>query len=421
MLKAAVIGAGNRGTVYGKYALKRPHEIQVIAVAEPDEKRRKLYAKHHNIPAEMQFHSWQEMLARPKMCEVLLICTMDRFHYEPAMLALEQGYHILLEKPMSHDPLESIKIAEKAQQHKRILAICHSMRYGTFTQELKRLVDEKVIGDLMSIQWTENVGIEHYVFSFVRGKWRNSQESSSMILQKSCHDMDMLQWLVGAKCTDVSSFGSLSHFKKEHAPEGSTERCTDGCAIEHECPYSAIKLYYHEKQGAWYNAVSLDNSLDARLQALKEGPYGRCVYHCDNDVVDHQVVNLRFENEVTVSFTMSGFTGKEKRTFKIMGTKGEIRGSGGKNELEINLFNGKQMTIHPTQVEGGHGGSDFLIMRDFVAQVQRGDLEGRTSAAESARSHMIAFAAEHSRVTGKTVNLDQYIQEIKLEKALLKN
>jgi predicted dehydrogenase len=412
MIKAAVIGAGNRGRIYGSYAFRRPHEIQFIAVAEPNDERRKLFAKQHNIPEEMQFKTGEELLAQPQLCEVLLICTMDRGHFEPAMKALDKGYHILLEKPMSHDPAETVKIAEKAKQTGRTLQVCHSMRYGSFTQELKRLVDTKIIGDIMTIQWTENVGSEHYVSSFVRGKWRNSQESSSMILQKSCHDMDMLQWLVGAKCTEVSSFGALSYFKEDRAPEGSTERCTDGCAVEHSCPFSAVKLYYHERKGGWYNAVSLQNTLEARMKAIKEGPYGRCVFRCDNDVVDHQVVNLLFENDVTVSFTMSGFTGKEKRTFKIMGTEGEIRGSRSANELEINLFNGKQMKFYPEQVEGGHGGSDFLIMRDFVAQVRKGDLTGKTSAEESARSHMIAFAAEHSRVTGKTVNLDQYIQEM---------
>jgi predicted dehydrogenase len=414
MLKAAVIGAGNRGTVYGRYALKRPHEIQVIAVAEPDEKRRKLYAKQHNIPEEMQFKTGEELLAQPKLCDVLMICTMDRGHFEPTMTALDKGYHILLEKPMSHDPIETVMIAEKVKQTNRILTVCHSMRYHAFYQEIKRLIDENVIGDVMTIQWTENVDFEHYTSSFVRGRWRNSQEASSMILQKSCHDLDAIHWMVGAKCTEVSSFGSLTYFKEENAPEGSTERCTDGCAVEQECPFSAIKIYLNDKTGSRSKAVSMENTLEARLKGLEEGPYGRCVFRCDNDVVDHQVVNLLFENEVTVAFTMTGFTNKEKRTLKVMGTKGELRGSLRANEIEVNLFSGKQTTMHVEQEEGGHNGMDFLIMRDFVAQVRRGDLEGRTPAAESARSHMIAFAAEHSRVTGKTINLDRYIEEMKV-------
>jgi predicted dehydrogenase len=422
MIQAALIGAGKRGMLaYASYALKRPDEIQFIAVAEPNEERRNLFSKLHHIPTEMQFASWEELLAKPKLCEALLICTMDREHYAPTMAALDKGYHILLEKPMSHDPLEAIRIAEKAEETQRILTVCHGMRYNTFSSELKRLIDAKLIGDIMTIQWTENVGHEHYVSSFVRGNWRNSQESSSMILQKSCHDMDMLQWIIGAKCTKVSSFGKLTYFRPENAPEGSTERCTDGCAVEQDCPWSAIKNYYNTKSGGWYNAVSLDNSLDVRMKAIKEGPYGRCVFRCDNDVVDHQIVNLEFENEATVSFTMSGFTKNMARTYKVMGTLGEIRGTRDVNEIEINYFNGKQERYYPQQIAGGHQGSDVLIMRDFIAQVKSGNLHSKTSATESARSHMIAFAAEHSRVTGQTIDLDEYIELIKSGGAAVSN
>ncbi|MCC2683789.1 MAG: oxidoreductase family protein [Paenibacillaceae bacterium] len=416
MIHAALIGAGKRGMIaYASYALKQPHEIKFIAVAEPNEERRKMFSEQHNIPPEMQFTSWEQLLDKPQLCEAMLICTMDRDHYGPTMKALEKGYHILLEKPMSHDPLETLRIAEQAQRCQRILTVCHGFRYNTYSRELKRIVDSKLIGDVMTIQWTENVGHEHHVSSFVRGNWRNSNLSSSMILQKSCHDIDMLHWLVGAKCVQVSSFGKLTYFREENAPEGSTTRCTDGCAVEQECPYSAIKNYYHEKKGGWYNAVSLDNSLEARMKAIKEGPYGRCVFRCDNDVVDHQVTNLLFENDVTVSFTMTGFTKNMDRTYKIMGTLGEIRGCQEHNVIEVNLFNGKQEIYHPEQVGGGHRGSDFLVMREFVKQVERGDLVGRSSAQESADSHLITFAAEHSRVIGQTVNFDDYVQQLKQE------
>jgi predicted dehydrogenase len=339
---------------------------------------------------------------------------MDREHFAPTMKALEVGYHILLEKPISPDPQESLLIAEKAEQAKRILTVCHVMRYSNAMKDLKRIIDSKQIGDLMTIQWLENVGYEHYVSSFVRGNWRNSQESSFMLLQKSCHDIDMLYWLVGADCLEVSSYGQLSHFRLENAPEGSTERCVDGCAVEQVCPYSAIRNYYHTKSGGWYNAVSQDNSLEARMKAIKEGPFGRCVYRCDNDVVDHQVVNMLFANGVTVSFNMTGFTATNQRTFKIMGTLGEIVYNGDDKGIQVNLFSGRQERIYSERVAGGHGGSDFLIMQDFVRQVAKGDLIGKTSAGESARSHMITFAAEHSRVTGQSVKLAEYMEQVKM-------
>jgi predicted dehydrogenase len=414
MIEAALIGAGRRGMfAYASYALKRPNEIKFVAVAEPDDERRALFAKQHGIPEDMQFSSWDELFQRPQLCEALLICTQDQQHYEPTLKALEKGYHILLEKPMSTTPWEAIRMAEEAERLEGILTVCHVSRYDMYYQTLKQVLDSGAIGNIMTIQWTENVGYWHHAHSFVRGNWRNSKLSSPMILQKCCHDMDVLQWLLNSECTHVSSFGKLSYFKEENAPAGSTARCTDGCAVEHECPFSAIKLYHNEQTSGFPTVVSLEPTLEARMKGLKEGPYGRCVYRCDNDVVDHQVVNLNFANDVTVAFTMTAFTTENTRTFKIMGTAGEIRGHHEKNEIEIKRFNGKCEVVKPPRVEGGHSGADYLIMRDFVKQVHDGDIQGKSSAQESARSHMIAFAAEHARITGTTVDMKEYIHKVK--------
>lgn len=400
---------------YASYALKNPHEIKFIAVAEANPERRKKFAQYHGIRDDMQFSSWEGLLDKPKLCEALLICTQDRQHFEPTMKALQKGYQILLEKPMSPIPLETLQIAEEAERLSSTLMVCHGMRYSTYYSTLKELIEGQVIGKITSVQWNENVGFWHHAHSFVRGNWRNTNESSPMILQKSCHDMDMLQWLINEECQKVSSFGELTYFKKENAPEGSTDRCIDGCKVEHECPYSAIKMYLNEKDEWPSNVVSLEPTLSARMNALKDGPYGRCVYRCDNDVVDHQVVNFLFDNDITVAFTMSAFTNEVSRTFKIMGTTGEIRGDHFKNEIEIKHFSGKRETIIPERVEGGHDGADTLIMRDFVKLVEDGKDRGevKTSAMVSAKSHLIAFAAEESRLSGKTIVFEKYLKELK--------
>jgi len=414
MMKAAIIGAGSRGFyAYGSYALQYPHEIQFIAVAEPNKEKREKFAETHNIPENMRFEDWTELLEKEQLCEALLICSPDRDHFKPVMKAIEKGYSILLEKPMSPIPHETLKIAEAARKHNTLLTVCHVMRYAPFYQALKEVIDQKAIGEIVSIQWNENVGYFHQAHSFVRGNWRNSDESSPMILQKSCHDMDMLAWLIGKECKSVSSYGSLSYFKKENAPEGSTYRCLDGCKVEKECPYSAAKWYLHDRDVWPANVISADSSIESRLKAIQEGPYGRCVYHCDNDVVDHQVVNLLFDNDVTVAFTMSAFTKETFRNFKIMGTKGEINGNDAKNELEINYFSGKKEIIHPETVDGGHMGADTSIMADFIQSVKQKSNSSLTSAFVSAQSHMIAYAAEESRVTGAMVSLKEYVESLK--------
>ncbi|PGM59295.1 Gfo/Idh/MocA family oxidoreductase [Bacillus sp. AFS053548] len=415
MMKAALIGAGSRGFyAYGSYALQYPHEIQFVAVAEPNKEKREKFAEAHNIPENMRFEDWTELLEKEQICEALLICSPDRNHYKPVMKAIKKGYNILLEKPMSPEPIETLEIAEAAERHNTLLTVCHVMRYAPFYQALKEVVDRKVIGDIVSIQWNENVGYFHQAHSFVRGNWRNSSESSSMLLQKSCHDMDMLAWLIGTDCKSVSSYGSLTYFKKENAPEGSTYRCLDGCKVEKECPYSAAKWYLHDRDVWPANVISASSSLDSRLKAIQEGPYGRCVYHCDNDVVDHQVVNLLFENDVTVAFTMTAFTNETFRNFKIMGTKGEIIGNDAKNEIEVNYFSGKKELIKPSTVDGGHMGADTSIMADFIQRVTKKDKGSLTSAIVSAKSHMIAYAAEESRVSGTMISLGDYEKKIRM-------
>lgn len=413
MIEVALIGAGGRGNVYSSYALKRPNELRIAAVADPDEERRTRFAQKYDIPPERCYASWEEMLEEPKFCRAVFICTQDRDHYLPAMKAIEAGYDILLEKPMAADPYESLHIAEAAKEKGTILTVCHSMRYGPFNRKLKQLIDTHAIGKVMTVQWTENVGYWHHAHSFVRGNWRNTETSSPMILAKSCHDLDMLQWLVGQECEKVSSFGDLSYFKEENAPEGSTARCTDGCEVEGSCPYSAIKWYYNEKNSWPHNYITHEATLEARWKAITEGPYGRCVYRCDNDVVDHQVVNMQFADGATVAFTMTAFSEHETRSIKIMGTEGEIRALGMKNEIEIQRFGGERQVVYPERIEGGHGGADTVIVRDFVRQLQADDKEGYSSGMVSAMNHLIAFAAEESRLSGQTVEMKDYVAKVK--------
>ncbi|UVI33652.1 Gfo/Idh/MocA family protein [Paenibacillus spongiae] len=414
MIRAVLIGAGSRGTrAYAPYALKHPHELQFIAVAEPDKHRRLRFAKQHGIAGNGQYDSWEALLDSPRLADFALICTQDNDHYEPAMKALRQGYHVMLEKPMSPRPDETLKLAEEAERQGKALLVCHVLRYTPFFQTVKKLLSDNRIGSVVSIQWNENVGYWHQAHSYVRGNWRNTQQSSPMLLAKCCHDLDLIQWLTGDDCRWISSFGGLSYFNKEHAPEGSAERCTDGCAVEMECPYSAIKWYFNEKDEWPHNAVSPESKLEQRWKAIKEGPYGRCVFRCDNDVVDHQVVTMQFQKGVTAAFTMTAFTQESSRTFKIMGSEGEIRGHLEKNEIDLLLFSGQRERIVPPRLEGGHSGGDYGMVRDIIQLLRdREVLQESSHGRVSAQSHMLAFAAEHSRMTGQTVVFEDYVRTI---------
>lgn len=287
-ITAVVLGAGSRGEIYAGYALRHPEELKVVAAAEPRPDRLAKLADAHGIPPENRFASWEELLERPKMADVAFVCTLDDMHTAPALKALEKGYHILLEKPMSNTEEECRAIEAAARQADRVLAVCHVLRYTPFYRTIKALVDGGEIGEICAAAQIENVGYWHQAHSFVRGNWRSSRETSPMLLQKSCHDMDILLWLVGKDCCRVSSFGSLRHFTADNAPAGAPERCLDGCPHSETCPYYAPKIYLTGKTDWPVDVLTTDLTEAGIRKALEEGPYGRCVYRCDNDVVDRQ-------------------------------------------------------------------------------------------------------------------------------------
>jgi len=401
---AIVAGAGNRGNVYGDYALRFPEELKIVGFAEPVPFRSTRFAEKHNIDSKNQFITWEHIFDVPKFADAVIITTPDALHYGPAMAALEMGYDLLLEKPIAQTWQECRDIMKLTQDRGRIVAVCHVLRYAPLHKKIKEVIDSEALGRLVSIDLIEPVEHLHMSHSFVRGNWRNSKESNPMLLAKSCHDLDLLRWYTGTRCKRVSSFGHLTWFKEENAPPGSTLRCTDGCAVEAECQYSALKIYYRNHQRL--HVMDIPENVDKGpviLERLKNGPYGRCVYHCDNDVVDHQVVAMEFEKEITASFSMEAFTSYYGRRIKVMGAMGDIVG-----ELEdlviADFTTGKQLGWNVQEhadISSGHGGGDDGLVRDWVQAVSQQDPGFlSTDIASAMESHLMAFRAEESRLTG---------------------
>lgn len=407
-MKLALIGAGQRGMIYTRHA---DQSEEIVAVVEPDEGRRKAAADEFRIPPERQFASVDEFYRLGKICDAVIISSMDRDHYAQTMEALNIGYDILLEKPISPSPEECLRIQRKANEKGRKVIVCHVLRYTNFFAEIKKIIDSGELGKIITIQHNENIGNFHMAHSFVRGNWRRSDLSSPIIMQKSCHDMDILAWLVDSGAKRISSYGSLAYFKEENAPAGSAERCLD-CKVAADCRFDARKAYLPVR-GQWpATVVSADQTEEGLLQALETSPYGRCVYRTDNDVCDHQVTVIEFKNGVTATFNLSGFTNKMHRTLKIMCEHGEIRGDDYKNIIEVTRFNsnmadaGRQTVIHPAALGGGHNGGDTGLMNDFLENLEKADFNSRSSIDMSVESHLMAYAAEEARVTGTVIDLD---------------
>lgn len=414
-ITVAVIGTGLRGFDYSEYLLKNPHAGTIVAAVDPNPERLHSFSTKHSIPEDKRFDTFVSFFEKPKMCDAVLICTQDRMHYLPTMRALEMGYHVFVEKPMSHDLREVLAMAQKADQAGRVLMVGHVLRYTPFFEKMKAILNNGSIGKIVSIDLIENVSHLLYTHSFVRGNWNNSESSNFMLLAKSCHDIDILHWLINKSCERVSSFGTLSYFTASNAPEGSTERCTDGCKVERTCPFSAIRTYVENNDYPYtYHQANIVDSIrkEDKLKAIKEGPYGRCVYHCDNNVVDHQVVSMEFEEGITANFSMVGLSQDQGRTIKIFGTAGQIRGHSEKNEIEILRYNGESEIVRPRISSSAHGGGDDLLVEDFLLQVKSGNTRGgRTTAATSANSHITTFAAEEARLCRKVVEIKDFIQQ----------
>lgn len=409
----AIIGAGIRGAeVYGGQILGRPDEARVVAVADPDPRRRGRLAGAHGIHASRCFAGWDELLDGERLADGVIIATPDREHVAPAVRAAELGYHILLEKPVAVDPAGLETLRRRVAASGVTVTVAHVLRYTAFFRALGELLAKERIGRLLSIQHAENVGYFHFAHSFVRGNWRRQDRAAPMILAKACHDLDLLRWLGGAPCARVASFGGLSWFRPENAPPGSTERCTDGCTVERSCPYSALRIYMERflyTDGWPISALTDDPSPAGRLRALREGPYGRCVFRCDNDVADHQVVSLEMENGVSASLNVCGFTGEITRTVKLMGSEGEIRGHMGLGEIEVRSFlKDRVETMQVGAEHDGHAGGDQGLLADFLRRLRRlvdGEPvpEAATSLEQSLDSHQMAFAAEEARLAGRVV------------------
>jgi predicted dehydrogenase len=463
-IEAILIGAGQRGAhAYAPYALRHPQRLRFVAVAEPLAQRREQFAGQHRIPADRQFSSWEELLAQPQMADAALVCTQDQQHTAPSLAAMRAGYHVLLEKPMATTADECRLLVQTSEETGRQLHICHLLRYTRHFVKMRELIQSGVLGQVIDVAHRENVSFWHMAHSYVRGSWRSQARSSPMILAKCCHDLDILLWLLDRPCLRLSSTGGLAHFCAENAPPGAPLRCLDGCPAAADCPYYAPWVY-GEMTAFWrsfadtargfsrwgvrthldhprifralstvtppfrrvtgYQGWPLDvldpNPTPERIErALREGPYGRCVYHCDNDVVDHQVVMMEFEGGLPVTLTMHGHSHIEYRTTRIEGSRARLLaefGNGG-SWITVDEHRSGRSTRYNTSPADpvGHGGGDFALVEAFLESIAglpgsglKGNETARTTARQSLTSHLLAFAAEQARLSHTVLTAEAF-------------
>ncbi len=406
-LKIATIGCGARARVYLSIIAKFTDQWEIVAGADPTAARVDAVRRISNNPNFQSFESDKELLSAPKLADIVIIATQDNYHYEPAKQALLKGYHLLLEKPAGQTLEESLELAELAKIHQRRVILCFVLRYTNLYRKVKEIVDSGKLGQIISLRASEGVGAWHQAHSYVRGHWNQSDECTPMIISKCTHDLDIIAWMMGQRCRRVSSFGSLSYFHPENKNPAHPDRCFDAADGAEECEYSA-KNYFKEENKHWLSIIYPDpegiEDTEKVKQWLANSKWGRNVFSCDNDVVDHQVVNMEFENGATAALTMTAFD--EGRTLDIYGTKASLRaGDALRHNFNTDLVvrhhlsrEVENVKIEDVQCEGyaGHGGGDFGLAQSLYDLVTSDDPDGTLE--KSIESHRIGFAAEASRL-----------------------
>ncbi len=423
-ITVVLLGAGNRGSRYAEIMAAFPENYKIVAVADPAKAHRDHVQKLHNIPDSGLYEDWREILSQPKMADLAIIATVDNMHYEPALKAIDLGYDLLLEKPVAQTARECADIANAAKEKGVNVLVCHVLRYTPFYGKLKELIMEGTIGEVVSIDQVEGVGHLHFAHSFVRGNWHVEADSTPMLLAKCCHDLDIIQWLMDKPCKKVSSFGSLTHFTEENAPEGAPKSCVDGdCPARATCPYDCIRHYYDWKENRRRMIIttgiseSFEPTDEEVMEALRKTNYGTCAYRSNNDMVDHQVVAMEFAGSATATLTMNAFN-KGGRFTRIYGTKGEIYAFMSSQEIKVFTFDGRgSWTVSVPKVDesinGGHGGGDQGIIRE-LHQYLSGSYTGYRAADIhiSVANHLIGFAAEQARHEGTVVDIEEFSKNL---------
>jgi predicted dehydrogenase len=411
-MKIAIIGYGGRGRLYSDI-LKNNQDAEIVAICDCDNEKLDLAHKELGINNEALFANENDFFACEKMADILFVCTQDELHFGHAIKGLEKGYDLLLEKPIACSMEECQSIQNKAEALGRNIFVCHVLRYTPFYMEIKRQLDSGKFGKVISLSTTENVAYWHQAHSYVRGNWNNDNRATPMIIAKCCHDLDLISWFMDDICESVSSFGSLSIFKEENAPQESAAYCLD-CNLKEICPYSAEKIYIKDraekgKLGWPCDIIVNEPTVEKLYSALKTSKYGRCVYKCDNNVVDHQVVNLQFKNGGTAQLTMTAFSEECFREIRLHCENGDIAGNMVDNILTCNIFGKETYKIDvnvASDTDYGHGGGDLGMMQTLI-DFYKGKSKLNTTIAESMQSHYMGFAAEKSRKeNGNVIRID---------------
>jgi predicted dehydrogenase len=416
-IRVAIIGAGVRGLHLARQVGCFSPMAQIAAVAEPNPERQAQLAREHHLSAEAVFPSWEELVDSTMELDAAIIATMDNRHTAPALACLTRGLHLFMEKPLADTFEDCLCIVNAQQNTNRILSVCHTLRYLEPFQRMKEIVSEGRLGSLIQMEHTEAIGPMRFAHNYVRGRWARQENNTFLLLHKCCHDLDLIRWLAGQDCRQVSSFGSLAYFRPDRAPAGSGKRCLEDCRIADECPYSARRLYVETDLESWpAREICVQHTREAHWKAVQNGNWGSCVWHAGNDVVDHQTVMLEFDEGITATCILTGFSSTNGRRTRLQGTKGELLYEEAAGILKYKQFSSSEETTFQMSPSAFYHPEDKQIVGEWLSAIRDpSSVSVTVNAQDALRSNLLAFAAERARVEKRVVTLTEYYKKMEAE------
>ena len=418
-IKVAIFGCGNRGNFYGSYAKEKPNYMKVVQVVDSNKTALEYAKNYYGLNDEDCFLSFEEWLKAPKKADAILNCFMDKYHIETTMPLFKMGYDVLLEKPICNNPEELIALMDESKKYNKTLMVCHVLRYTPFYSRIKKIIDSKELGDIVTIEMAEHVYLPHMMSSYVRGKWRSESECGSpMIMAKCCHDTDLMCFFNSdAKPVYVTCFGERTQFVPSRKPKDATDKCLT-CPHMKTCQYSCYWYLENKAQdpivfnnaveGKRWDEVTIE---DKKKVFMESDSLGKCAFDGPQDLVDHQTTAVDFSNGVTATLTMVGGASYPCRTIHIILTKGELYGMFESNKLHVmkydmTKFSRTTKTLYLGNVGIGHGGGDMRLIADFIEYLRTGKKSiSQTRIENSIDGHLLGIGADLSDKTRKTVKI----------------
>ena len=407
-VKLAIIGTGLRGAyTYAPLIAKYKDKCEIVAFVENKKGRRDLFLEKYPVDKDMVFDNLNDFIAHDKLADAVIISHYDLLHYDTAQVLLVKGYDVLVETPVANSLDGLVHLKEYSLKNKdRLFMVAYNNRYSSFYTKLKEIVDDKKLGDLINISYNVDIGYQNFVHNYVRGNWRITSDTATIMLTNSCQDIDMMINLSKGKCQKVSCFSDLRIFNWENFNTKMSENCFR-CSEEESCPFSAKKIYLQEDKFI-NNSVHINPTKDNLEAILKQGPYGKCVFYCDNDVCDNLTSIFKFDNKVTSNFNINAFTKESDKKIRLFYKEGEVEASFKQKEIKIKSFLNTDEKIIKIDQEN----TDEKLFLDFIDRVKNKNYKSCISDVGSViESHVATFAAEFANVSETVVDVKSFFND----------